>query len=53
MVIEQAMGLPAERGDSAAQALRTFVERAKASGLVADSLRRHAIQGAIVAPVSG
>ena len=53
MVIEQAMGLPAERGDGAAQALRAFVERAKASGLVAESMKRHGIQGAIVAPPSG
>ena len=52
MVIEQAMGLPAERGEVAAQALRAFVERAKASGLVAESLARHRIQGAIVAPAS-
>ena len=53
MVIEQAMGLPAERGDAAAQALRAFVERAKASGLVAESMKRHGIQGAVVAPASG
>ena len=53
MVIEQAMGLPAERGDGAAQALRAFVEHAKASGLVAESMKRHGIQGAIVAPPSG
>ena len=50
MVIEQAMGLPAGRGDLAAQALAAFVERAKASGLVAASLQRHGIQGALVAP---
>jgi polar amino acid transport system substrate-binding protein len=52
MVIEQAMGLPAERGENAARGLRDFVERAKASGFVADALRRHGIEGAIVAPAA-
>ena len=50
MVIEQAMGVPADRGAAAERALRSFVEEAKASGLVARSLERHGIQGAIVAP---
>ncbi|MEO6744282.1 MAG: ABC transporter substrate-binding protein, partial [Caldimonas sp.] len=53
MVIEQAMGLPAERGEEAARGLREFVERSKASGFVADALRRHGIEGAIVAPPAG
>ncbi|MBU6261186.1 MAG: transporter substrate-binding domain-containing protein, partial [Burkholderiales bacterium] len=35
MVIEQALGIPAGRGEAAAQALRDFVERAKAEGRVA------------------
>jgi len=52
MVIEQAMGLPADRGDDAWRALRDFVERAKSSGFVADALRRHGVQGAVVAPAS-
>jgi len=50
MVIEQAMGLPATRGDGALAALAEFVERAKASGFVAASLARHRIEGALVAP---
>ena len=50
MVIEQAMGLPANRGEAAARVLRDFVESAKASGLVANALRRHGIRGAEVAP---
>ncbi len=50
MVIEQAMGVPAGRGDGAQAALKRFVERAKASGFVADALKRHGIQGALVAP---
>ncbi len=52
MVIEQAMGVPAGRGDAVQAALRTFVENAKASGFVAEALKRHAIQGAIVAPAA-
>ncbi len=50
MVIEQAMGLPKSRGPEAAAALRQFVQRMKASGFVAQSLQRHGIQGATVAP---
>ena len=46
MVIEQAMGLPAGRGDAAAQALAGFVERMKSSGFVAEALARHGIEGA-------
>lgn len=49
MVIEQALGVP--RGREAAQAwLTDFVESVKASGFVAEALRRHGIEGAIVAP---
>ena len=50
MVIEQAMGLQAGRGAEAEALLRGFVEQAKASGLVARSLARHDIRGALVAP---
>ena len=50
MVIEQAMGVPADRGETVVAALRAFVEGAKASGLVAAALARHGIQGATVAP---
>lgn len=50
MVIQQAMGLPAGRGEAAARALADFVERMKASGFVAEALARHGIQGASVAP---
>jgi len=52
MVIEQAMGLPADRGDAATALLRDFVESAKASGFVADALQRHGIRGASVAAAS-
>jgi polar amino acid transport system substrate-binding protein len=50
MVIEQAMGLPADHGEAAHDALREFVEQAKTSGFVAQALERHGIQGALVAP---
>jgi len=50
MVIEQAMGMQANRGEAAQQVLKDFVERVKASGFVAQALKRHGIHGAIVAP---
>ena len=53
MVIQQAMGLPAGRGEAAQVALAAFVEDMKASGFVADALQRHGIQGAAVAPIAG
>jgi polar amino acid transport system substrate-binding protein len=52
MVIQQAMGVPKSRGEAAAFALREFVEGVKASGFVADALRRHGIVGASVAPAA-
>lgn len=52
MVIEQAMGVP--KGRTAAQAwLSAYIEEMKASGFVADALRRHRIEGAAVAPARG
>jgi polar amino acid transport system substrate-binding protein len=50
MVIEQAMGMPAGRGEAAERWLRAYVERAKASGFVAQALQRHGIEGATLAP---
>lgn len=52
MVIRQAMGLPKSRGEAAAHALCSFVEEMKASGFVAQSLARHKIAGASVAPAA-
>jgi polar amino acid transport system substrate-binding protein len=52
MVIQQAMGVPAGRGAGAQAALAAFVEGMKASGFVAEALRRHGIQGAAVAPAA-
>ena len=49
MVINQAMGTPKARV-AGAQYLREFVEEMKASGFVAQSLARHRIEGALVAP---
>ena len=49
MAIEQAMGVP--KGRRRAQAwLGGFIEGMKASGFVADALKRHGIEGAQVAP---
>ena len=50
MVIRQAMGLARARGPAAEAALSAFVEEAKASGFVADAMRRHAVAGATIAP---
>jgi polar amino acid transport system substrate-binding protein len=50
MVIRQAMGLLRSRGPAASAYLEAFVEDMKASGFVAEALRRHAIEGAAVAP---
>lgn len=52
MVIQQAMGVAKSRGAAAAQVLSAFVEEMKASGFVAQALRRHGIAGASVAPKS-
>lgn len=53
MVIQQAMGTPTSRGEAGAAVLAGFVEQCKRSGLVADALARHGIQGASVAPLAG
>ncbi|MEX5548179.1 ABC transporter substrate-binding protein [Pseudomonas pergaminensis] len=49
MQIRQAMGVPRAYGKEAADVLHQFVERAKASGFVAEALERHGIVGATVA----
>jgi len=51
MVIQQAMGTPKGRGAAAAACLTDFVEEMKASGFVAEALRRHRIEGASIAPL--
>ena len=48
MVIRQAMALPKAR-PAGAQYLAEFVEEMKATGVVAASLKRHGIEGALVA----
>ena len=50
MVIEQAMGLPKDRPAAAQNFLWQFVEDMKANGMVAAALRKHRIEGAVVAP---
>jgi polar amino acid transport system substrate-binding protein len=51
MVIQQAMGLPKSRGEIASRLLSEFVEEMKASGFIAESLKKHHIFGASVAPL--
>lgn len=53
MVIRQAMGVPASRGEAAAKYVAGFVEEMKASGFVAQALQRHGVAGVSVAPVAG
>jgi polar amino acid transport system substrate-binding protein len=50
MVIQQAMGCPRSRGDTAARFLADYVEEMKAGGFVAAALQRHGVTGAAVAP---
>lgn len=50
MVIHQAMAMPKERSAEAHAYLADFVERMKREGVVAESLQRHGIEGAQVAP---
>ena len=47
--VQQAVGTPADRKDGAAY-LRSFIETAKASGLVAQLISRHQVKGLSVAP---
>lgn len=50
MVIEQAMGLPATRGEAAHAFLHAYVEEMKSTGFIASALVRHRVNGAAVAP---
>jgi len=52
MVISQAMGLPKHRGPEAQAYLTQFVEDMKATGVVADAMARHRIEGATLAPLA-
>jgi polar amino acid transport system substrate-binding protein len=52
MVIEQAMGLPKSREALAQNYLHQFVEDMKASGFVANALKKHKIEGASIAPAA-
>lgn len=49
MTIEQAMVLPRDRSESAARFIETFITEQRHSGMVADALERHGIEGAMVA----
>jgi polar amino acid transport system substrate-binding protein len=50
MQINQSMGVNKDVSDATKAYLKNYVERMKASGFVADALKRHQIQGAAVAP---
>jgi polar amino acid transport system substrate-binding protein len=50
MVIEQAMGQPNHVSKRAQEALANFVNEMKSNGFVRDSLIRHHIEGATIAP---
>jgi polar amino acid transport system substrate-binding protein len=53
MEIRQAMGTPKARGDAANAYLHAFIEEMKASGFVADALRRSGQAEVAVAPPEG
>ncbi|PMS36796.1 amino acid ABC transporter substrate-binding protein (PAAT family) [Trinickia symbiotica] len=50
MVIQQAMGIPKDRGSVAARFLGDFIEEMKASGFIGEAMTRHGVAGASVAP---
>ncbi len=50
MVIEQAMGQPNHASQQAQDALARFVSDMKSNGFIRDSLLRHKIEGATIAP---
>ena len=52
MVINQAMAIPKGRPAGAAY-VAAFIEEMKSTGFVADALKRHGIDGAMVAPSAG
>lgn len=52
MVISQAMGLPKSRGPEAAAYLHQFVEAMKSTGVVAQAMTQHRIEGASLAPLA-
>jgi ABC-type amino acid transport substrate-binding protein len=52
MVISQAMGLPKSRDPEAAAYLYQFVEEMKVTGVVAQVMAKHLIEGATLAPLA-
>ena len=48
MAIEQAMVLPRDRSEGAAQFLEAFIAEQRGSGMVAQALARHGIEGVTV-----
>jgi polar amino acid transport system substrate-binding protein len=50
MQIQQAMGVPKSYGKEASDVLEAFIASMKSSGFVGQSLKKHGIEGAAVAP---
>jgi polar amino acid transport system substrate-binding protein len=50
MQIQQAMGVPKSYGEEASDTLKAFIASMKSSGFVGQSLKKHGIEGASVAP---
>ena len=48
--VQQAIGTPKDRDPAGFEYLRWFVEDAKASGLVAELIKKHNVSGLSVAP---
>ena len=51
MQIQQAMGIPITRDPECLAVLKAYVEKMKKTGFVDDSMKRHGVDGAIVAPL--
>lgn len=51
MVISQAMGVAKSRGEEAARFLNAFVHDMKTTGVVANAMQQHGIEGATLAPL--
>jgi polar amino acid transport system substrate-binding protein len=48
MVIRQAMGVPASRGETVTQLLNGFLKQVRTNGFLADLLVKHGIAGAAI-----
>ena len=51
--VQQAIGVPRSRPESAAAFVAAFVEEAKTSGLVASLIARHGVEGRLMVAAAG